>query len=344
LDALNPERHVYSRYSADAVIRAEQVLSKITNGFALLYSSGLASAFAALTYYQPKRIAITDGYHGSHMTIETYKKTRPDLVLVNLDDEYQDGDLCWLETPRNPDGIALDIKHYAEKIHAVGGKLVVDATFGPPPLQDPFKWGADLVMHSGTKYFGGHSDLLMGVLVARSREEWEKLWKDRTFLGTMPGSLEAWLLLRSLRTLHLRIPRQSQNATAIVQWLSKLAETPTGQEFDGAPGGVVETVSHASLQGKDSKGWEPSIQMEGGWNATFSMKFYESAKAFKFPYLLNYFVPATSLGGVESLIEQRYQSDSRQDPKLLRLSIGVEEGEDLISDLRQAFQAVVKVE
>lgn len=91
----------------------------------------------------------------------------------------------------------------------------------------------------------------------------------------MPGSLEAWLLLRSLRTLHLRIPRQSQNATAIVQWLSKLAETPTGQEFDGAPGGVVETVSHASLQGKDSKGWEPSIQMEGGWNATFSMKVIE---------------------------------------------------------------------
>jgi cystathionine gamma-synthase len=88
----------------------------------------------------------------------------------------------------------------------------------------------------------------------------------------MPGSLEAWLLLRSLRTLHLRVPRQSETATAIVQWLSKVAATPAGQEYDGAPGGIIEKVWHSSLQGKDARGWEPSEQMVGGWNATFAIK------------------------------------------------------------------------
>jgi cystathionine gamma-synthase len=90
-------------------------------------------------------------------------------------------------------------------------------------------------------------------------------------MGSVPGSLEQWLLLRSLRTLHLRVARQSENATALAQWLAKVAATPTGQEYDGAPGGVIEEVWHSSLQGKDARGWEPNTQMEGGWNATFSL-------------------------------------------------------------------------
>lgn len=85
------------------------------------------------------------------------------------------------------------------------------------------------------------------------------------------GSLESWLLLRSLRTFHLRIPRQSQTATALVQWLGKIAATPKGQTFDGVPGGVLQHVWHSSLQAKDSRGWHPSEQMEGGYNATFSI-------------------------------------------------------------------------
>ena len=116
----------------------------------------------------------------------------------------------------------------------------MDSTFAPPPLQYPFKWGADMVMHSGTKYFGGHSDLLCGVLVVKTMEKWKEVWRHsaryvfvtdrprqlwgiRTFLGNMMGSLESWLLLRSLRTLHLRVPRQSENAYGLAQWLSKAA-------------------------------------------------------------------------------------------------------------------------
>jgi cystathionine gamma-synthase len=97
------------------------------------------------------------------------------------------------------------------------------------------------------------------------------LHHNRTYMGNVMGSLEAWLLLRSLRTLHLRIPRQSATATALASWLDRIARTPSGQLYDGVPGGVVSKVWHSSLQGRDARGFEPSKQMEGGWNATFSI-------------------------------------------------------------------------
>jgi len=207
------------------------------------------------------------------------------------------------------------------KVHAIGGHLLVDSTFGPPPLQYPFKWGADCVLHSGTKYFGGHSDLLSGVLVVKTLDEWKTLHSNRTFLGSMMGSLEAWLLLRSLRTLHLRVPRQSATATAVAQWLNSASVA----SFDGIPGNIIIKVWHSSLQQKDVRGFEPNEQMEGGWNATFAILLSKPEYAAVLPHSLKYFVPATSLGGVESLIEHRVQSDASADPRLLRISIGVED-------------------
>ncbi|KAK7695476.1 hypothetical protein QCA50_000112 [Cerrena zonata] len=192
-------------------------------------------------------------------------------------------------------------------------------------------------MHSGTKYFGGHSDLLCGVLVAKTKEEWEKLWHARTYFGNMMGSLEAWLLLRSLRTLHLRVPRQSETATKLAQWLHKASK---GKGAEGIPAGVIDTVWHSSLQGKDARGWEPSKQMEGGWNATFSILLTNQEYASLLPHKLKYFVPATSLGGVESLIEQRVASDASADPRLVRISVGVEDFEDLKADLTRAFNEI----
>ncbi|KZT24433.1 cystathionine gamma-synthase [Neolentinus lepideus HHB14362 ss-1] len=342
-DLLNPSRHLYSRYTQGVSSRAEKVLSDINGGYAITYASGLAACYAALVYYQPKRIAITQGYHGCHATIDVYKKTRGgDVDVIGIDDDFQPGDLCWLETPLNPTGEARDIQFYADKIHAVGGHIVVDSTFAPPPLQYPFKWGADCVMHSGTKYFGGHSDLLCGVLVVKTAEEWEKLWNDRTFMGNMMGSLESWLLLRSLRTLHLRVPKQSNTATGLAQWLNKAAAVPKGQSFDGVPGGVIEKVWHSSLQRADKRGFEPSKQLEGGWNATFAIFMTNPEHATQLPHLVKYFIPATSLGGVDSLMEQRVQSDPGADPRLIRISVGVEELEDLKDDLRKAFQELVK--
>ncbi|KIL00907.1 hypothetical protein PAXRUDRAFT_821101 [Paxillus rubicundulus Ve08.2h10] len=341
LGAMNPDKHVYSRYSQNVSSRVEEVLGKINHGHAITYASGLAAAFSALVHFKPKRIAVTGGYMGCHGAINVYLKGRFEKTpIIRLDDEYQEGDLCWLETPLNPTGESRDIQYYADKIHAVGGKLLIDSTFGPPPLQYPFKFDADCIFHSGTKYFGGHSDLLCGILIVKTPEEREELWQDRIYMGNMMGSLESWLLLRSLRTMHLRIPRQSQSATEIAQWMSKAVTVPAGQEFDGIPGGVITKVWHSSLQGIDDRGFNPAAQMEGGYNATFSFLFARREQAEVFPHSLEYFVPATSLGGVESLAEQRVKSDPKENPLLVRLSIGVEEVEDLKDDLRKAFQSV----
>ncbi|KIY46637.1 cystathionine gamma-synthase [Fistulina hepatica ATCC 64428] len=338
VDLRNPEKHVYSRYTQPVSTRAELILSKINHGNAITYASGLAAVYAALVHYQPKRVAMTDGYHGCHASLETYRKASANVVeAIDIDDEFKPGDLCWLETPMNPTGEARDIQYYADKIHAVGGKLVVDATFGPPPLQYPFDFGADCILHAATKYFGGHSDLLGGVLVVKTSEEWHELWHDRTFLGSMMGSFEAWLLLRSLKTLHLRVPRQSESGTVLAQWLNTIANTPVGQTHDGVPGGIIKQVWHSSLQGISKRGFDPAKQMPGGWNATFAILMRNPEHARTFPFQLKYFVPATSLGGVESLIEHHMQTDAGADPRIIRISVGVEDIEDLKDDIRSAL-------
>ncbi|TBU33245.1 cystathionine gamma-synthase [Dichomitus squalens] len=339
-DAWDPERHVYSRYTQGVTARAERILSKINDGYAITYASGLSASYAALVFFNPKRVAIRGGYFGCHQTIDVYRRSRQgDLPLIDIDDDFRPGDLCWLETPLNPTGEARDIKHYADKVHNAGGALLVDATFGPPPLQYPFKWGADVVMHSGTKYFGGHSDLLCGVLVAPTLEKWKELWHIRTFLGNTMGSLESWLLLRSLRTLHLRVPRQSENATGLAQWLAKAAG---GKAHDGIPAGVVDRVTHSSLQGVDPRGFDPRTQLEGGHPPTFAIYLATERYALLLPHAVKYFIPATSLGGVESLIERRANLDKTADPRLVRISVGVEDLEDLKDDLRRAFQELAK--
>ncbi|TFY83826.1 hypothetical protein EWM64_g191 [Hericium alpestre] len=340
-DCWSPKSHIYSRITQDVTTRVEKVLSKINDGYAITYGSGLAAAFAAITFLRPKRIAITGGYHGVHLGIEIYGKGR-NVEVIGIDDEFKEGDLCWLETPLNPTGEARDIQYYADKVHAVGGRLVIDATFAPPPLQYPFKWGADLIMHSATKYFGGHSDLLSGVLIVKTLDEWSELFMQRIGQGNVMGSLEAWLLLRSLRTLHLRVPRQSETATALAQWLSKVASIPEGQTWDGVPGGVVQIVWHSSLQARDERGYSPADQLEGGFNPTFAIQMANEEYASRLPFELKYFIPATSLGGVESLIEQRARSDPNADPRIVRISVGVEDFVDLKDDLRNVFRNLAK--
>lgn len=138
----------------------------------------------------------------------------------------------------------------AKKVHAVpGGVLGVDSTFAPPGIQDPFKWGADIVMHSATKYLAGHSDALVGTLSVRTQDEWRKLWNIRTYTGSNSGSLDTWLLLRSLRTFQVRTSRQFRTATLLVQWLNSLTEENHSdpQEDDGTKG-LIKKVWHTSLQ------------------------------------------------------------------------------------------------
>ncbi|KAL7937127.1 pyridoxal phosphate-dependent transferase [Trichoderma chlorosporum] len=167
---LDPERalgsHAYARYTSPNMVRFEAILTSILGGPALTYSSGLAAFHAILILLNPRRIAIGEGYHGCHGVIKMVSRmTSLETLPLDCDaSELQPGDIIHVETPLNTTGEAINMQCYAEKAHKAGAFLIVDATFGPPPLQNPFDFGADIVLHSGTKYFGGHSDMLCGIL------------------------------------------------------------------------------------------------------------------------------------------------------------------------------------
>lgn len=353
-----PSRDIYSREGQPTLTRAEKVLEGVIGQPTLVYPSGLNAFYALLLHVNPDVVAIGTkdgpGYHGCHGALDVYLRTRKldkASAKIYIDDPYpSDGRrvLCWLETPLNPTGESYSIEYYAKKIHAIpGGVLAVDSTFAPPPLQDPFKHGADLVMHSGTKYFAGHSDTLIGTLSVRSNQEWSQLWSDRTYTGGVPGSLDAWLLLRSLRTLNIRIQRQSKTATALAHWLNSLTAehyANSGEEEGNGTRAVVHKVYHTSLQADANEllAEDGSKQMKAG-PACFGVLLEKEAYAEYLGSRLQLFFNATSLGGVESLIEQRKVSDPRCDPRLVRLSIGLEDLEDLKDDFRQAFRKVVAI-
>ena len=326
----------------------------------------------------------------------------------------------------NPTGEVTSIGKYAAKAHSRGAFLLVDATFGPPGLQDPFEFGADVVLHSGTKYLGGHSDMLCGVLAVRRDDWFWALRAERCHLGSMLGSFEAWLGVRSSRTLELRVQRQSRNAEMLVAWLQRCLDQKDhgqGESEDDAKDDatlvkkVVERVAHASLQArgyhtgpppppppptrpqgnrtltlqqqqqqqppqpppplpetsqqptKDKQNQEESIhgqdeapeetprsdrdrenqdnsiewigkQMPNGFGPVFAIYLRTTTLAQRLPSRLTLFHHATSLGGVESLIEWRRMTDSRCDPRLVRVSVGVEGWEDLKRDFLQAFRSL----
>ncbi|PGH06292.1 cystathionine beta-lyase [Blastomyces parvus] len=344
LASLPATSHIYSRHTNPSSTRFETILTPLLHGHVVSYTSGLAALHAALVLLNPRRIAVSDGYHGSHGVIglQTRLNGLQKLPLDCPADELQQGDVILLETPINPHGTAFDIQHYADKAHARGAYLIVDSTFGPPGLQDPFRWGADVVLHSGSKYLGGHSDMLCGVLVVK-REEWKvQLVKDRLLLGSVMGNMEGWLGVRSLRTLEVRVQRQSANAARLVGFIHGAlkmgdADVKEGSE-EAAVRAVVETVKHASLQGEE---WVRR-QMPNGFGTVFSITLREKRFSQLLPTKLSLFHHATSLGGVESLIEWRALTDPTVDQRLMRVSVGLENWEDLKGDLVQAMREVVK--
>ncbi|KAI5918496.1 cystathionine beta-lyase [Camillea tinctor] len=343
----NPyDSHVYSRDSGPNTTRLEAVLTSILRNPTLTYSSGLAAFHAMLVYLNPKRIAIGGGYHGCHGVIKVLSKLTG-LQAVDLDcadTELAPGDVIHVETPVNPTGEARDLAVYADKARRTGAVLTVDATFAPPPLADPFAWGADAVMHSGTKYFGGHSDMLCGTLSVRDAAWVAGLRAERLVLGSVMGSLEGWLGVRSVRTLEVRVRKQSADAERLVQWLVARAA-----EEGSAVAEIVAEVEHASVQmrrleeekGKGAAEWMRR-QMPGGFGPVFAFYTKDPDDARRLPSKLALFHHATSLGGVESLIEWRAMTDAGVDKRLLRVSVGIEGWEDLRDDLEQAFKALAK--
>lgn len=347
------DSHMYSRDSAPNTTRLEAILTDLIGQPTLTYASGMASFHAMIVFLNPRRVAIGHGYHGCHGVLDIMKKLNglEKLELESDDDlaKLQPGDVIHVETPLNPTGEARDLEHYARIAQAKGCYLTVDATFAPPPLLDPFQWGADIVMHSGSKYFGGHSDILCGVLAINrkriedpSSQDQAKNWMaalryERLVIGGVMGSLEGWLGVRSLRTLELRVERQSSNAGRLVAWLAAEKAKP-----DSLVAQVVERIHHASLQkeASDPDSWLLR-QMPRGFGPVFSIILRDATFARRLPSKLELFHHATSLGGVESLIEWRAMTDREIDPRLLRVSIGVEGWEDLRADFERAFAALI---
>lgn len=323
------------------------MLTAILKAPSLAYSSGLASFFALLTQLKPKVIAISEGYHGCHSIIAIHNKLYG-LKKVSLHNVEEwdaaglgEGDLVHVESPLNPTGEAYNIAKFVALAHARGAKVSVDATFGPPPLQDPFVQGVDVVMHSGTKYIGGHSDLLCGILAVKDETMYKNLWAERMFLGSVMGNLENWLGVRSLRTLEIRVERQSSNATKLATWIHGCLSGEEGHKGAEIVKKMVAGVQHASIQAldADTNVWLQK-QMPNGYGPVFAIKMKDQETARALPTKLKYFHHATSLGGVESLVEWRRMTDPGVDPRILRISVGIESWEDLQSDLLQAFESL----
>lgn len=314
----NPQGVIYSRTDHPTRRRLEAVLGALEGGHAVVYGSGLAAVQALLMHLHPKRVAIAPGgYHGTQMVIDQWKPMG--VEKIPFDAPLQSGDLLWVETPRNPMCEVADVAALAKRATAAGAYLGVDSTFATPVLQQPLTLGAHFVMHSSTKFLSGHSDALGGVLAVADAQRAVTLRAERNIQGNVLGTLETWLTLRSLRTLDLRVKRQSETATAVAQWLI----------------GKVPKVWHPSLP--DHPGHRIAREQMRGPGGVLSIELATEAQARGLPSRLHLFRDATSLGGVESLIEWRRRHDAHAPPALLRISVGLEDPKDLIADMQSGL-------
>jgi cystathionine gamma-synthase len=317
-DADNAEGLVYTRSAQTTRLRLEAVLGALEGGEAVTYASGQAATMAALMHHRPQRVLMArGGYHGTHAAVEALAPFG--VAKVPLAEAPRAGDLVWVETPKNPTCEIEDVAAHAARARAGGAHLVVDSTFATPILQRPLALGADMVMHSVTKFLSGHSDALAGVLCVPSRETADQLRLARSIAGAVPGALETWLALRGVRTLAVRLRQQIETATRLAAWLEPR----------------VTRVWHPSLA--SHPGHELARRQMSGPGAILSIELESEAAARALPGRLRLFRDATSLGGVESLIEWRRRQDPEAAPALLRISVGLEAAEDLVADLEQGL-------
>jgi cystathionine gamma-synthase len=320
-----PGLFFYQRYSHAAGTEAERVLGELDGGHALLFGSGSAAiTCVTLALLSPgDTVALAqDAYYGTGILLHTLE--RWGLRVVEFDQTGGPAprgvQVVWLETPSNPLLTFPDLDAQIEAAHAAGARVVVDATAATPILLRPLEHGADIVVHSATKYLGGHSDLLAGVAVCRETVDHEHLlgFRGRSGIGVAPDV--AWLLLRGLRTLAVRIERQSATALELARRL------------DGHP-----AVFRVNYPGLDDPVAATYLDAFGG---LLSFEVADGAAARTVETSTQVILNATSLGGVESLIESRHRWEpERVSPGLLRLSVGLEDVEDLWADLDQALAA-----
>ena len=338
-DLAVPGGRVYSRADNPSYDQAEALLAALEGGpAALLFASGMAAAaavFQSLTpgdcvlaprnMYWALRKWLLDFMVPWGVSVDFYDNASLDSLAERT--RARRPRLIWIETPANPTWDITDIAAACALAREVGARVAVDSTVATPLLTRPLEQGADLVMHSATKYLNGHSDVIAGALAtARDDENWQRIRYVRGGGGAVLGPFEAWLLLRGMRTLHLRVAAACANAQAIAE------------RFDGDA--RVAQVLYPGLR-KHPGHAVAARQMRGGFGGMLSLRLAQGeAAAVAFTARLRVFKRATSLGSVESLAEHRASVEgpgTACPADLVRLSIGVEHADDLIADIEQAL-------
>lgn len=332
----NPTREALEKAMAE-------LESPNTPATGICFGSGMAAitAVSQLLSSGDHIIACDDLYGG---TVRLFDQVLSRYGIETTYSKLSEGDLekiaqentkvLWLESPTNPLLSIHDIKQLASQAKARGWMVVVDNTFASPVLQRPLDLGADIVLHSTTKYIGGHSDVVGGCVIMRDKELIERLKFIQNAAGAVPGPFDCFLTLRGIRTLALRMERHCDNAEEITERLTKRAEV-TRILY---PGLISHPNHHVAATQMRRFGGMISIEIEGGETA-----------ARKFAAALKLFLTAESLGGVESLINhpwtmthaaipEQQRRDAGMTPGLVRLSVGIEDIEDLWADIVQALQ------
>lgn len=335
-DGSYPHGHVYSRASNPNRTLLENVLAKLENGVdAACFSSGNAAGMAVFQSLKPGTHIILpdDMYHGLRNQLKNLFAGILEFDFIDVND----GDLLqrhikpntgviWIETPSNPLLKITDIKKVIGIAKKRNIKIVCDNTFATPVFQQPLALGADLVMHSATKYFGGHSDLMGGALITAAKDEWwAKIRQVQEMGGAIPSPMDCYYLARSIKTLPYRMAGHAKNAQLLAEYLEK---HPAVERvlYPGLPGHPQHDVAKAQMSGF---GGVLSVCFNGG-----------ETEARRIVNSLKLFTQATSLGGVESLIEHRASvegPDTKTPFNLLRISVGLEHIDDLVADMEQAI-------
>lgn len=333
-----PRGYSYIRDANPTQTRLEQALAAIDSAAAALtFASGMAAG-AALLQSIPRGSHVLlpdDCYYGYRILANDYF---PNWGLEHDFAAMDDLDavtrllrpstkILWAETPSNPLMKISDLDALATLAHARGALLVVDGTFATPALQRPIEHGADIVLHATTKYLGGHSDVQGGSLAFRAKDDlYLKTQHSRTIGGTVASPFNSWLVLRGIRTLAARMRVHCENASAVAAFLA-MHQRVEEVHFPGLPSHPGHDIARRQMS-------------DFGGMLSFGIRDGGAADALAVTGRMRLFRRATSLGGVESLIEHRASSEgptSHTPPNLLRLSIGLEHPDDLIADLERAL-------
>lgn len=339
--------YVYSRGANPTRAALEKNLASLEGGrFGLSFASGMAAVTNVLMLLKQGDhvVAGNDLYGGVPRLFNRILKNLglefsfvEPTKLSEIESAIQPSTrLVWIETPSNPMMKVADIREIARIAHGHGSLLVVDSTFASPYLQRPLELGADVVMHSATKYLGGHSDLLGGVIITNDESLYERLKFTQNTIGAVPGPLDCWLVLRGTKTLALRMQKHSENAMALAKFLEDHPKVKRVL-YPGLPSHPQHEIARKQMS---AFGGMLSFELKGGFGDCKKL-----LTRFKV------FLLAESLGGVESLIEHpasmTHASMPREDRErsgitdsLIRVSVGIEDVEDLIQDMTQALEEV----